>query len=189
MKQNISLIISSYLIAGIFLASCGNATPEGIATLKPAATVKTLAASTSTPTPDPCAPENIQASVEKVHRHMREFDDAVNLVAANLSAGIPRDQLSSAIADLQKIRRAAEDEPVPPCLENLKSYQIQHMNSGINYFLGFMSGGDQKALDQVFAIARQLHDQYTLELARVLGITVVPATAIVTPEQTPTPSK
>ena len=113
---------------------------------------------------------------------MREFDDA-----ATLAASMPREQLSAPIADLQRIRREAEDEQVPPCLENLKSHQVQHMNSGINYFLGFMSGGDQKSLDQVFAIARQLHDQYTLELARVLGLTVVPATAIVTPEETPTP--
>jgi len=188
MKKKLLLISLPMCILSVLLVGCGNtATPAETATKPPTATKEPTAASTATPTPDLCAPENIQADVEKVHRHMREFDDAVNLVAANWAAGIPREQLSDAIAGLQKIRREAEDEQVPPCLANLKSYQIQHMNSGINYFLGFMSGGDQQSLDQVFAIARQLHDQYTLELARVLGITVVPATAIVTLEQTPTP--
>ena len=190
MKKNIPPLISSCLILAVLLLGCGNKpTPAEIAITKPDAGTKTPLASTTTPTPDLCSTEHIQASVDKVHRHMCELDDAVNLIAANLAAGIPRDQLSSAIADLQRIRREAEDEPVPPCLVNLKSIQIQHMNAGINYFLGFMSGGNQnqKALDQVFAIARQLHDQYTLELARVLGLTVVPATATGAPQQTPTP--
>jgi len=189
MKINILFIILSHLILALLLIGCGSKeTLSEIETAKPVITsTKVPVTSTITATPDLCAPGNIQASVDKVHRHMREFDDSVNLVAANLVAGIPRDQLSSAISDLQTIRREAEDEQVPPCLENLKSYQVQHMNSGINYFLGFMSGGDQKSLDQVFAIARQLHDQYTLELASVLGLIVVPATAIITPQETPTP--
>jgi hypothetical protein len=115
---------------------------------------------------------------------MREFDDA-SVLASNM----PREQLSGSIADLQRIRREAEDEPVPACLTNLKTFQVQHMNSVINTLVAFVGGSDQKSLEQGIAVARQQHDQYTLELARVLGLTVVPATqaTVHTPVETPTP--
>jgi hypothetical protein len=67
----------------------------------------------------------------------------------------------------------------------LKTYQIAHMNSVINTLIAFMGGNDQQTVDQYLALARQQHDQYTLELARVLGLTVVPATI---PSGTPPPS-
>jgi len=113
---------------------------------------------------------------------MREFDDA-----SALAANMPLEQLSDPIANLQKIRRNAEDEQIPPCLTNLKDYQIKHMNSVINTLIAFMGGANQQDLDQGIAAARQQHDQYTLELARILGLTIVPATAVVTPSETPTP--
>jgi hypothetical protein len=61
------------------------------------------------------------------------------------------------------------------------------MNSVIDTLVAFLSGTDQAIIDQGIAIARQQHDQYTLELARILGITVVPATPAPLPTQTPTP--
>ena len=113
---------------------------------------------------------------------MREFDDA-SILASNM----PREQLSGSISDLQRIRREAEDEVIPACLTNLKTYQVQHMNSVISTLIAFMGGADQKGLDQGIALARQQHDQYTLELARLLGLTVVAATAPPAPTETPTP--
>jgi len=105
-----------------------------------------------------------------------------------LASSVPRDQLSSSIADLQRIRREAEDETVPTCLGNLKSYQIQHMNSVIETLLAFVRGNsDQALLNQAIALAGQQHDQYILELARLLGITPVAGTAVVVPSATPTP--
>jgi hypothetical protein len=50
-----------------------------------------------------------------------------------------------------------------------------------------MGGADQNSLDQGINLARQQHDQYTLELARVLGLTVVPAAPPGSPSETPTP--
>jgi hypothetical protein len=50
------------------------------------------------------------------------------------------------------------------------------MNSVINTLIAFRGGADQKSLDQGIGLARQQHDQYTLELARLLGLTVVAAT-------------
>ena len=115
---------------------------------------------------------------------MREFDDA-----AILASNLPREELSASIKDLQRIRREAEDEQIPPCLIALKTYQVQHMNSVIDTLLAFIGGTDTATLEKGITIARQQHDQYTLELASLLGITVVPATVpvISTPLETTTP--
>lgn len=115
---------------------------------------------------------------------MREFDDA-SVLASNL----PREQLSDSIANLQRIRREAEDEKIPPCLTNLKTHQVEHMNTVINTLVAFIGGANKETLEQGIGVAREQHDSYTLELARLLGLTVVPATqsAIGTPAETATP--
>jgi hypothetical protein len=114
MKKDILIFISILVVAGL-LSGCG--TPAATSAPQPSA----VAAATDTPassptltnTPDPCAPGQIEAQVQKVHKHMREFDDA-SILASNM----PREQLSSSIADLQRIRREAEDETIPICLTN-----------------------------------------------------------------------
>lgn len=135
-------------------------------------------------TPDPCSSGQIEAEVQKVHRHMREFDDA-----STLASNLPLQELSDPIANLQRIRREAEDEQIPTCLTDLKKYQIAHMNTVIGTLVAFLGGTDKKTLETNIAIAREQHDQYTLELARLLGLTVVPATtnAISTAVGTATP--
>ena len=110
MKKDLLLIIST-LVLTIALAGCGNipSTPQ-----TPAAAPATETESvppTITVTPDPCSPGQIEAEVQKVHKHMREFDDA-----SILASSTPREQLSGSIADLQRIRREAEDETIPACL-------------------------------------------------------------------------
>lgn len=105
---------------------------------------------------------------------MREFDDA-SILASNL----PREQLSDSIAGLQRIRREAEDEEIPPCLTDLQNYQVDHMNTVIDTLVAFLGGADTESLERGIALARDQHDQYTLELARLLGVTIVPATATV----------
>lgn len=197
MKKSIQLIIAAALLLSMLLSACGSSiTPARVITATDTA-LPTLTI-TITPTPDLCAPENIRAEVDKVHRHMREFDDA-----STLAASMPREQLSGPIANLQKIRREAEDELVPLCLSSLKDYQIRHMNSVISTLIAFLSIADPRALDctspersadeeaicQNIANARQQHDQYTLELARLLGIPIITATAAPSPIplETPTP--
>ena len=182
MKKGLFLIISTVVLT-MALAGCGNtpATPQTTATSAPA-TETAPVPPTGTVTPDPCSQGQIEAEVQKVHKHMREFDDA-----SVLASSTPRDQLNSSIADLQRIRREAEDETIPACLTNLKAYQVQHMNSVINTLVSFMGGADQKSLDDGISLARQQHDQYTLELARLLGLTIVPAAPPSEPSMTPTP--
>lgn len=183
MKKIILFSLPSVIILIMLLAGCGGTQPPtSIATEEPA-TPRPTSTIAITTTPDLCASDKIQAEVDKVHRHMREFDDA-----SKLTYSIPRDQLSSSIADLQRIRREAEDEVVPACLENLRTYQIQHMNSVIETLLAFVRGNTELAvLNQAIALAGQQHDQYILELARLLGLTPVAGTAVIVPSATSTP--
>jgi hypothetical protein len=189
MKKDL-LVIISIIVLALASAGCGTApsvppTPSTspITSTPTSPTTQTEAGpSTLTSTPDPCSPGQIEAEVQKVQKHMREFDDA-----STLASSTPRDQLSGSISDLQRIRREAEDQPIPACLTNLKTYQVQHMNSVIETLLAFMRGVDQKSLEPGIALAKQQHDQYLLELARLLGLTVVPAAAPSGPSETPTP--
>jgi len=174
MKIRSQLITGLALALAILLAACGN-----VAGSNPGATEVPV----NTNTPDPCGFENIQDEVYKVHKYMREFDDAASLAAASR----PSTELGDAIAELQRIRREAEDQITPPCLVNLKTYQIAHMNSVINTLIAFKSGSEQQIVDQGVALARQQHDQYTIELARLLGLTVEPATVVPLPVGTTAP--
>ncbi|MCZ2121953.1 MAG: hypothetical protein LC108_06795 [Anaerolineales bacterium] len=167
----------------LFLAACGNST-----------TATATATNTSIPvtvpptaTADPCAPQNIKAEVSQTHQFTRAFDDAYQLAAI-----LPRDQLAPQVSKLQDIRRAAEDHPVPVCLTRLKQLQILQMNTAINVFLAFINNADNEAVNQGVALTRQQHDNYLLELAKLIGATVVAppsplanaqATAVSAPEQ------
>jgi hypothetical protein len=188
-KNFLSYLLLLILIA--LLASCGNPPATAEATDVPTKaeveatsteSESTVATVGLTGTSDPCSLPQLETEVQKVHKHMREFDDA-SILASNM----PREQLSNSIADLQRIRREAEDEQIPACLTNLKAIQVQHMNSVINTLIAFMGGTDQQSLDQGISLARQQHDQYTLELARMLGLTVVAATMPPAPSETPAP--
>jgi PBP1b-binding outer membrane lipoprotein LpoB len=190
MKKELVLV----LLLTILLAGCGSALPTVpvATTQEPSSTLvvtaSNLSSSTETPslpspTSDPCATKAIEPVVQKVHSHMREFDDASQL--ATYSA---RDQLKDSIADLQRIRREAEDEEIPGCLADLKKYEVDHMNTVIDTLVAFMGGSSPDTLQQGITLARNQHDQYTLELARLLGLTVVPATPpALLPSETPTP--
>ena len=170
----------------LVLAACGTVPPtpitEYIVITATEPTISIVDTPSITNTPDPCAPDNIEAAVQEIHKFTREFDDASTVAASR-----PREQLADSIANLQRIRRDAEDQLTPNCLATLKAYQVSHMNSVINTLVAFMGGADQESVDQGIALARQQHDRYTIELARVLGITVVPANPQPAATLTPTP--
>ncbi len=183
MKKQTTLILAIILIAVITLTACGN-DPTPAADNSVPSTLTADSVSNATSTPDLCAPENISVEIEQVHRLMREFDDA-----ALLASKIPRDQLSPNIADLQRIRRAAEDQDIPSCIAALKQHQLAHMNTVINtmlYMLNYQgTDAETEVLNQGIALARQQHDQYTLEMATLLGLTVVAAPAAAPADETP----
>ena len=168
MKLQLSFVIILLLISLVLFACSKKTDPTPTKTFTTAPTIAPVSTTTSTSTPDPCAPENISSEAEKVHKLMREFDDA-----ALLASNTPLDQLNPTIANLQRIRRDVEDLRVPICLTTLKQYQLAHMNTVINAMLGFLSRADSESLNQAIALACQQHDQYTLELVNLLGLTVV----------------
>lgn len=155
----------------LLLSACSAIAPDAApsATLSPTA----IPAATVTATPDPCAAEKRAVEVRSMHRLMREFDDAY-AVAISTS----RDQMSSAVSELQRIRREAEDYHAPACLAPLKDLQLVQMNTVIQTMLAFMGGADSDTINQGMALSRQLHNQYMLEVSRLLGTTMV---AIPTP--------
>ncbi len=164
------------LLVSLLLASCSNqvATPTATATITFTPTLS--------PTPDPCSQANIGNSVNDVNKIMQEFDDS-SLLAQNT----PIAQMLPAIADLQRIRREAMNQSVPSCLVTLKTLQLNHMNTVIDTLLAFVKGANTATINQGIAQARQYHDQYTIEMAHLLGIPVMTATLQPTPNGTAQP--
>jgi hypothetical protein len=156
------------LLVASMISSCGGVGRPAVA---PAITVA----------PDPCAPQNISNETAKVSELMREFDDA-----SFVAQYTPSSQLGDAIAELQRIRRSAEVQQIPPCLVGLKGLQIEHMNAVIVTLVILMDPATSPDLiNQGIASSRQLHDEYEVELARLLGITLfAPPTVTAGPTST-----
>lgn len=158
----------------IVLSACGTSDPQ-------AAVATPLRDFTSTP--DPCTSLFLAESIKKVNDLQREFDDA-----SELASNLGREQLPGAIMEMQRIRRSAEDQQIPGCLTVLKAHQLAHMNTVIDTLISFVGGADAAALNQGIAAARAEHDQYTFEIARLLGITLLPGTNVPLPADLPTAS-
>lgn len=196
MKKNPTLIvIIIFLSLALVLSVVYGATGIPKAASSPTVTV-VIPTNTSPPTttPDVCSPENIKVQVERVHLLMREFDDTSLLVQTTLLQA----STVSLVQDLQKIKRTAEDQQVPACLNDLKEYELAFMNSMLETFtaaLAFLNAygpnGDQAALDaliQPLVTQALVHlQQYGNEYARLLGLTPVPVSTL-SPEGTFTPS-
>lgn len=152
--RSISLIL---LVTGTILSACAGQ----------------VAAPTSLPAAitDPCAPGNLKGTTAVINDLMQQFDDE-----AALAANVPRSQLAERIVALQSIRRQAQDYDAPACLAQLKQLQLTHMNSVIETMLAFLSRGDQAAVARGIQAGREQHDQYVVELARLLGMTAVAVT-------------
>ena len=107
--------------------------------------------------------------MEKVTQLTRSFDE-VPVLASNT----PRENLNTPISELQRIRRDAEDQKIPACLETLKILQVSYMNAVIQTLIGFIGGADQGSINQGITQSRQLHNQYLAELASLLGVPLAP---------------
>ena len=179
MKKTFPLLIAFITI--LFLSACGSSKPAIVITPSPSVT----------PTPDPCSADNLPKEAKKVNDLMRQFDDY-----AALASNTPQSQLVQVIPVMQTIHRTAQDQPIPGCLQELKKMQLLYMDTSIQTLLAFESKANTNILNGGVAQARQYHNQYTIELARLLGVTVVvppsvtpgtqtaPATAGTTPVPT-----
>jgi hypothetical protein len=115
---------------------------------------------------------------------MREFDDY-----STLASNTPQAQLVTVIPELQRVLRNAEDQVVPACLENLKRLQLQHMEIVVQTLLAFMGESiNVELVNAGIAQARDLHQQYDIELARLLGITLQVATPDSTSDTSTSPT-
>ena len=59
----------------------------------------------------------------------------------------------------------------------LKTHQLNHMNLMIQTLLAFVGGANQEELTNGLEMARKEHDLYSLEIVRLLGVTLAPITA------------
>ena len=147
-------------IGFLFLSACAN---QNLTVIQPSPTIPLTLTPTSTP--DPCSIENLSQSIKEVNDLMREFDDM-----SKLATNIGREKLPELISEMQRVRRAAEDQKIPSCLSTLKAHQIAHMNTVINTLIAFLGGAQPETLTEGIRRAGQEHDLYTLEVARLLGI-------------------
>jgi hypothetical protein len=163
MKRNLILPILAFFL---LITACGQKASE---------------TPTITATPDLCSSENLPAEVAKVNKLMREFDDY-----SSLASNTPQSQLVLLIPEMQRILRDSEDQAVPACLTNLKKMQLAHMNTVVQTLMAFMNSSDVNVVNAGIAQARQLHAQYDIEMASLLGITLVappsPTPGAITPE-------
>ncbi len=185
----IGLVIIS--IAAIAVVVVSNYMPQGLTPATPTLTLTSVPS--VTPTTDPCDKANIAATVKAFDQLSRQFNDAFVLAQATAAS-----QLAPGIAQLQAIRRAAQDYDVPSCLDTLKGYQLGFMNSAIDACLTLYSSfaGAQAtmtpeliqsrilAVKQSLAQAVDYNNKYTGEMGRLLGL----PTPTWTPSMLETPS-
>lgn len=167
----ISRLLILLIIGFLVLSACVSQAPT---TGQRSAIVEQTSIPTSTP--DPCSVENLSESIKDVNDLMREFDDM-----SKLATNIAREKLPELISEMQRVRRAAEDQEIPSCLSTLKVHQIGHMNTVIDTLIAFLGGAQAETLQDGIKRAGQEHDLYTLEVARLLGI---PQNSIATPVTT-----
>jgi hypothetical protein len=201
MKKNslaaIGVIALSLVAITVILVSLLNVAPPPAPLPTMTETQTAPPTSTITPTPDHCATENLQATLLPFDQISREFSDTFVL-----AQNTPAAQLSPMISELQKIRRRAQDYFVPPCLSALKKYQINFMNTAIDVSLLLYSSfpgepNDSLTQEQVDTIVAQVNQlmielsdhgqQYAIEMARLLGVTVTPSPPTLEPRDTATP--
>jgi len=153
-NKNILLLIVLALIFVLTISGCS--TSPGAET--PAIT---LAAVDNI---DPCSPEAIETTGSPLKNLMNRFDDG-----ADIAANSPHEQLSEPIANLQAIRREAEDLEVPICFAELKTAQIDYMNSVIDTLLMFLSLQDEEVIMVGIEISDELRATYETILSEILG--------------------
>lgn len=180
------LIFSCLLITALLLVACGS---------KPVAATSeapTTAGNTSVPTeppvtpsatPDLCTQEQLPETVKIVNTYVYQF---VNY--SNLSIQVPPAQLPQMLASMKAIRQALQQQIVPPCLTDLKHFALQYMDAVIQTETTYMSQAtpDKAAFDAGRKLALQYNDQYAVELARLLGVTLAPQNATPAAQVTPT---
>lgn len=167
--MNKSALLCAIIAGSMVLSACASfttPTPTAVPTNTPAG---------PSPTPDPCSQESLPQTVKLVNDHMRQFDDY-----AALASSVAQSQLPQVVPPMQTIKRTTEDQAIPGCLNALKKFALQYMDTTIQTLLAFEAGAKAQALAAGILQARKYHDQYVVELARLLGVTLAAPTATAT---------
>jgi hypothetical protein len=166
---------SAFLVSGfLLLGACG---PSPV----PSSTPTHTPAPPATATTDLCSPGNLLLGLKPVNDLMLQFDDY-----ATLAQRSDKSKLTLIIPNMQTIRRVAQDRNVPPCLRVLRRHQIAYMDATLTTLLEFQKPNPAAAAIATGIVdAQYFHQEYALELARVLGVTLTPLSptpaAIATP--------
>ena len=171
MKRYIPLLV---MLFAVFFAACGG--EETVTATETAVPI--------TSTPDLCSETNLPNEVAKVNKLTREFDDY-----SALASNTPQQQLVVIIPELQRILRDAQDQAVPPCLITLKELQLAHMQTVVQTLLAFVSNSDTNLINAGIAQSRELHAQYDIEMASLLGLTLVFPTSAPAQTQSTAPAE
>jgi len=173
MSTTNGLRIATIVILAVTAAACaGNASTVP----SPTAPFSAITGPSSS-TPDPCTPGNLPGSVEVLNEYMRQFDSH-----AALASNIAQSQVRLVIPPMQEIRRGAQTLAVGACLANLKRLQLQYMDTTLQTLQAFQAPTpDASAIASGILQARNYHDEYTLEMAHLLGVTLSPLAGTPTP--------
>ncbi len=166
MKSTLLVCLLAALVA--LLAACGS-TPPQPTSVPPTAQAQSTTAPAATPsaTPDLCTQARLPESVKIVNTYVQQFDNY-----SSLSVQVPPAQLPQLTAAMKSIRQALQQQAVPPCLTDLKHFALQYMDTVIQTVVGYQTKPDINSLNTGIEQARKYNDQYAIELARLLGVTL-----------------
>lgn len=169
-------------VAGLslVLAACGAIGPKPSPTSPPVDTSAPAAPPSSTP--DPCTKDSLPETVKPLNAYMLQFDDKATVASSAAQA-----DLGPIVSDMQTIRKSAGDLAAPSCLSDLKRFQLLYMDTVIRTLQGFQTNPQVSVLASGILEARQYHDQYVTELARLAGL-ALPPSATAGPQATPGPT-
>lgn len=115
----------------------------------------------------------MRKTVKPLNDVVNEFDSY-----AELATNVVQSELVKIIPYLQMLRRTTENQVVPSCLKDLRSYALSYMDAIIQTLVSFQATTDSQTLAAGIGEARRMHEQYMSELARLLGVTLeAPTTA------------
>ncbi len=178
-----TLLVFLLAALGTLLAACGSASPQPTG-VTPATQAQSTTPPPATPsaTPDLCTQGNLPHSVRIVNTYVQQFDNY-----SSLSVQVPPAQLPQIVAAMKSIRQALQQQAVPPCLTDLKHFALQYMDTVIQTVVGYEAKPDINSLNAGIEQARKYNDQYAIELARLLGVTLGAPTETSVAQLTETP--
>lgn len=110
----------------------------------------------------PCGVNPVRQAFDDLQTQTEKFSDAFKIAQST-----PRISLSGPISDLQEIKRATDDVPVPACLEHAKELLVGGMQTSIDGSIAFMGQAAETEVSSLFLDAAQQTATATDELKTI----------------------